>query len=134
MNDRYLTIKGEWEVKFEIEKSIFILRITRVESEEDAFAFINKIKTTEKDADHNCSAYLVGENGRFQKADDDGEPSGTAGRPILEVIKRAGLTDCVIVVTRYYGGIKLGSGGLIRAYALAARDVIDAAGIVERIS
>ena len=81
---------------------------------------------------HNCSAYVAGENDQFQKANDDGEPSGTAGVPILEVIKKKQLKDTVVVITRYFGGIKLGAGGLIRAYSKAASEGIRAAGVVKR--
>ena len=84
------------------------------------------------DASHNCSAYLIGENDQIQKANDDGEPSGTAGVPILEVLKKRKLKDTVVVVTRYFGGIKLGAGGLIRAYGKATSEGLDAVGIVER--
>ena len=84
------------------------------------------------DATHNCSAYLIGENDHIQKANDDGEPSGTAGVPILEVLKKRKLKDTTVVVTRYFGGIKLGAGGLIRAYGKSASEGLDAVGIVER--
>ena len=129
----YLTIKDESETRLEIERSVFIARIARAETGEEAAGIINRIKLLEREATHNCSAYVIGGDSGLQKTDDDGEPSGTAGRPILEAIKRSGLTDCVIVVTRYYGGIKLGAGGLIRAYSSAAKGVIDAAGVVERV-
>ena len=84
------------------------------------------------DASHNCSAYLIGEHDQIQKANDDGEPSGTAGVPILEVLKKRKLKDTAVVVTRYFGGIKLGAGGLIRAYGKATSEGLDAVGIVER--
>jgi uncharacterized YigZ family protein len=83
-------------------------------------------------ATHNCSAYLIGEHDSIQKANDDGEPSGTAGVPMLEVLKKQGLKDTVVVVTRYFGGIKLGGGGLIRAYGSATTEGIVATGTVER--
>lgn len=133
MKTGYLTIRDESEARLEIEKSIFIARVARAETMDDAVKVINRIKTLESEASHNCSAYVIGRDGGLQKTDDDGEPSGTAGRPILETIKRSGLTDCVIVVSRYYGGIKLGAGGLIRAYSSAAKEAVAAAGVVERV-
>jgi uncharacterized YigZ family protein len=128
----YQTVKGYGEEEIEINKSRFIAYVERVESEEAAVAFIEQIKKKHWNATHNCSAYMVGENDQQQKADDDGEPSGTAGKPILEIIKKSGLKDTVIVVTRYFGGIKLGAGGLIRAYGKSASTGLKAAGIVER--
>ena len=132
MLPHYLTVKGRGEHEIVIEKSRFIAHIARVESEEAAQAFIQEIKKKHKDATHNCSAYLIGERDQIQKALDDGEPSGTAGVPILEVIRKKGLKDTTVVVTRYFGGIKLGAGGLIRAYSRSASEGINAAGIVER--
>ncbi len=133
MLERYLTVKGYGEKEIVIERSRFITYVERAESEEDALAFIQTIKKKHWDATHNCSAYIVGEKDQIQKADDDGEPSGTAGRPILEVIKKRSLKDTVIVVTRYFGGIKLGAGGLIRAYGKGATNGINAAQIIERL-
>src|SRR5690606_25124634 len=115
-----------------IQKSRFIGYAARAESEQEALDFINSIKEQHRSANHNCSAYLLGEHDSIQKANDDGEPSGTAGVPMLEVLKKKELKDTVIVVTRYFGGIKLGSGGLIRAYGKAASEALKAAGIVER--
>jgi uncharacterized YigZ family protein len=120
-------------MEIEINKSRFIGYVARAQTEEEAHAFIAKIKKQHWDATHNCSAYIAGSNDQYQKADDDGEPSGTAGRPILEVIKKTGLKDTVVVVTRYFGGIKLGAGGLIRAYGKAAGAGLKAAGLVDRI-
>ena len=128
----YKTVKACGQAEIEINKSRFIAYAQRVESEGNAVAFIEEIKKKHWNATHNCSAYMVGENDQHQKADDDGEPSGTAGKPILEVIKKTGLKDTVIVITRYFGGIKLGSGGLIRAYGKSASAGIKGAGIVER--
>lgn len=115
-----------------IQKSRFIGYAARAETEQQAIDFINSIKLKHRSANHNCSAYLLGEHDSIQKANDDGEPSGTAGVPILEVLKKKQLKDTVIVITRYFGGIKLGSGGLIRAYGKAASEAIRATGIVER--
>lgn len=128
----YRTVGHYGEAEWEIQKSRFISYVARVESEEAAQAFIEQIRKKHWDATHNCSAYIVGPRGELQKADDDGEPSGTAGRPILEVIKKQNLTETVIVVTRYFGGIKLGAGGLIRAYGKSASEGVKAAGIIER--
>lgn len=131
MLQTYLTVlNGEHEIV--IEKSRFIAHIARTESEDEAQAFIQKIKKIHKDATHNCSAYLIGENDQIQKALDDGEPSGTAGVPILEVLKKKNLKDTTVVVTRYFGGIKLGAGGLIRAYSKSTSEGIDHIGVVER--
>jgi uncharacterized YigZ family protein len=127
----YYTVKGYGEQEINIQKSRFIAYVDRVTTEEDAQNFIASIKKKHWDATHNCSAYLIGENDQIQKANDDGEPSGTAGVPMLEVLKKKGLKDTVVVVTRYFGGIKLGAGGLIRAYSKATSEGLKAAGIVE---
>lgn len=128
----YYTVKGFGEHEIVIEKSRFIAHVSRAETEEEALEFIQSIKKKHWNATHNCSAYLIGENDQIQKANDDGEPSGTAGIPILEVLKKKHLKDTVVVVTRYFGGIKLGAGGLIRAYGKATSEGINATGIVER--
>ena len=128
----YLTVKGYGEHEITIQKSRFIAYIERVTTEEDAQAFIEKIKKKHWDAAHNCSAYMIGERDHIQKANDDGEPSGTAGVPMLEVLKKRVLKDTVVVVTRYFGGVKLGAGGLIRAYGSATSEGLNATGIVER--
>ncbi|WP_445487908.1 YigZ family protein [Niallia sp. 03133] len=128
----YHTVKGYGEQELIIQKSRFIAHIQRVETEEKAQEFIQEIKKKHKDATHNCSAYLIGEHDLIQKANDDGEPSGTAGVPILEVLKKKKLKDTAVVVTRYFGGIKLGAGGLIRAYGKATSEGIGATGVVER--
>ncbi|MCT2346730.1 YigZ family protein [Niallia taxi] len=128
----YHTVKGYGEHEIVIQKSRFIAHVCTSTSEEEAQAFIIDIKKKHKDATHNCSAYLIGENDQIQKANDDGEPSGTAGVPILEVLKKRKLKDTVVVVTRYFGGIKLGAGGLIRAYGKSASEGITATGVVER--
>ncbi|WP_313892613.1 YigZ family protein [Psychrobacillus sp.] len=132
MRNNYQTVKGHGESEIIIQKSRFLTYVNRAETEEDAVDFIYSIKQKHKDATHNCSAYIIGENDNIQKANDDGEPSGTAGFPMLEVLKKQGLKDTVVVVTRYYGGIKLGGGGLIRAYGKATTVGIDAAKVVER--
>ncbi len=132
MLHRYNTVKGYGENEINIERSRFIAYVNRAETEEEAKAFIDDIKKKHWDANHNCSAYMIGENDLIQKANDDGEPSGTAGVPMLEVLKKRGLKDTVVVVTRYFGGIKLGAGGLIRAYGKSVSEGLDATGVVER--
>ncbi|QKE74295.1 YigZ family protein [Arthrobacter citreus] len=128
----YFTVRGYGSHEIEIEKSKFICYIKEAKTEGDAQQFISEIKKKHFDASHNCSAYLIGENDEIQKANDDGEPSGTAGVPMLEVLKKRGLKDTVVVVTRYFGGKKLGAGGLIRAYGQAVSEGLNAVGIVER--
>lgn len=132
MLPQYLTVKADGTHEINIQKSRFIAHIKRAETEEEAQAFIQEIKKEHWNATHNCSAYMIGENDQIQKANDDGEPSGTAGVPMLEVLKKRKLKDTVVVVTRYFGGIKLGAGGLIRAYGRAVSEGIDAVGTVER--
>ena len=132
MLPRYNTVKGEGQHEIVIQKSRFIAYVSRAETETQAQEFIIKIKKQNWNATHNCSAYLIGEHDQIQKANDDGEPSGTAGVPILEVLKKRQLKDTVVVITRYFGGVKLGTGGLIRAYGKATSEGLDATGIVER--
>lgn len=132
MLKKYYTVKGYCEHEIVIQKSRFIAYVNRAVTEDEAQQFIQEIKKKNWDATHNCSAYMIGENNHIQKANDDGEPSGTAGIPILEVIKKRNLKDTVVVVTRYFGGIKLGAGGLIRAYGRSTTEGINAAGVVER--
>jgi uncharacterized YigZ family protein len=116
-----------------IEKSRFICHVYRVETLEEATIHINKIREIHTRANHNCVAYLIGENNEFGRAADDGEPSGTAGAPMLDVLQRQNIRNCLVVVTRYFGGIKLGSGGLIRAYGSAVSAGLKAIGLVHRI-
>lgn len=132
MLDSYLTVKQEGSHEIVINKSRFISHIKRAATENEAQEFIQKIKKEHWNATHNCSAYLIGERDQIQKANDDGEPSGTAGVPMLEVLKKRGLKDTVVVVTRYFGGIKLGAGGLIRAYGKSVSEGLNEIGIVER--
>lgn len=129
----YKTVASEeiFSAEYEIKKSKFISNVRHVESEEDAREFIHQVKKKFFDARHNCSAWILGENGDKQKSNDDGEPGGTAGNPILETIKKNNLTNICVVVTRYFGGIKLGAGGLIRAYSHTAALGISAAKIIE---
>ncbi|MEG1254694.1 YigZ family protein [Clostridium sp.] len=129
----YFTVKGSATSEFQEKKSVFIGYIKRVDTEEEAKAFVSEIKSKHKEATHNVYAYVVGENKGIQRYSDDGEPQGTAGIPVLEVIKKNDLTDVAVVVTRYFGGILLGGGGLIRAYSKGASTAIEEAGVVEKI-
>lgn len=131
MRENYITVGSSANAEILINKSRFIGHAARAETEAEAIAFIDSIKMKHRQATHNCSAYIIGEHDSIQKANDDGEPSGTAGVPMLEVLKKQGLKDTVLVVTRYYGGIKLGGGGLIRAYGKSASEAIAASGVVE---
>ena len=121
----YVTIAQRAEDDFFERKSQFIGYIAPVSSQEEALAFLAEIRAKHRDARHNCFAYIL-QNG-VKRASDDGEPQGTAGVPIMEVVEREGLTDVIVVVTRYFGGILLGAGGLVRAYAHAAKLAVDAA-------
>lgn len=132
MRKNYFTVKGYGESEIILSKSRFITYVGRAETELEALEFINNIKKLHPSATHNCSCYMIGEHDNIQKANDDGEPSGTAGVPMLEVLKKQGLKDTVVVVTRYFGGIKLGGGGLIRAYGKATTEGLLAAQVVER--
>jgi len=132
MLDSYLTVNQEGSSELMIQKSRFIGYVRRTETEEAAQQFIESIKKKHYDATHNCSAYIIGQHDQIQKANDDGEPSGTAGIPILEVLKKQQLKHTAVVITRYFGGIKLGAGGLIRAYGKATSQAIQATGIIKR--
>lgn len=132
MMENYRTIQKNGLHEIEIKKSRFICHLKRVETEEEAQAFIEEIKKEHWKATHNCSAYTIGMNNEIQRAHDDSEPSGTAGVPMLEIFLKRELKNVVAVVTRYFGGTKLGAGGLIRAYGGAVNDAIDYIGVVER--
>lgn len=119
------TILKQSEVSIEERKSVFICNIKRIENEQEAMGFINSIRERYKDATHNVYAYVTN-NGISMRYSDDGEPQGTAGPPVLEVLKREGLNDVAAVVTRYFGGILLGAGGLIRAYGNSCKAGVDA--------
>lgn len=129
--DAYVTLARTAEARFEVKKSVFIGSATHTETEEEARAFIEKVRREYADATHNCFAYIA-RCGAAARCSDDGEPQGTAGMPILNVIKMSGATDLCVVVTRYFGGIMLGAGGLVRAYSHTARLAIEAAGIAVR--
>jgi len=129
MKQNYRTIHEYGVHEIIINKSRFIGYAKPVESEEDAIKFIEEIKFKHKDATHNVLAYVIGQNNNIQRYSDDGEPSGTAGIPILEVLKKENLRNVVVVVTRYYGGVKLGTGGLVRAYIKGAKIALEASKI-----
>ena len=128
----YKTIENSYFTEWEISKSRFLTYLKHVENEKNAQEFINSIKKKHFDARHNCSAYIIGERSEIQKSSDDGEPSGTAGSPMLEVLKKNELSDIVVVVTRYFGGIKLGAGGLIRAYGKSVTLGLEVSQIVKK--
>ncbi len=128
----YKTVKKAASSEFTEKKSRFISYISPVGNEEEAIAFVNSIKKKHPDARHNVYAYRVREN-NITRFSDDGEPSGTAGMPVLDAVSKKGLTDTAVVVTRYFGGILLGGGGLVRAYSRAAADAVSAAGCVKMV-
>lgn len=128
-----ITIKKDFIYEEEIKKSRFICHLKRIRTEEEAREFIMKIKKEHWKANHNCSAYTLGDRQEIQRTSDDGEPSGTAGVPMLEIFKKREVTNVCAVVTRYFGGIKLGAGGLIRAYAGAVNHGVSAVGLVKFI-
>lgn len=123
----YVTLAGEGRAEYEDRRSVFYAFARRTASEEEAEAFIRETRAAYSDATHVCYAYMIGSN--ITRFSDDGEPSGTAGLPILDVIKRGGFTDAAIAVVRYFGGTLLGTGGLVKAYGASARDAAADAGI-----
>ena len=129
----YFTIKDEATAEFKEKKSVFIGHGKRVENEDEAKEFVQLVKNKHKQARHNVYAYIIGENRNIQRYSDDGEPQGTGGIPMLEVLKKNDITDVAVVVTRYFGGILLGTGGLARAYSKGASLAIKEAGIVEKV-
>ncbi|ERT57872.1 YigZ family protein [Megasphaera vaginalis (ex Srinivasan et al. 2021)] len=129
----FTTPSGMAECEYVIKKSRFIAVLYEVVSEEEIAARLQSARKNYWDASHNCYAYCLGARAELQKASDDGEPSGTAGKPILEVLKAHSLTNALIIVTRYFGGTKLGTGGLIRAYGHSAALVVEAANIADHI-
>jgi uncharacterized YigZ family protein len=126
------TIARNAEHELEIKKSRFICTLWRVGADAEARAILEQVRKQRWDANHNCYAWVIGGRGEQQKASDDGEPAGTAGVPMLEVLKKRDLIDALAIVTRYFGGTKLGAGGLIRAYGQAVSETVEVAGIVER--
>lgn len=133
LKKNFRTVHGFGQDEIIINKSRFIGYAIMVETEEEAQAFVAEIKEKHKDATHNVYAYMVGESSNIQRYSDDGEPSGTAGIPILELLKKEDLRNVVVVVTRYFGGIKLGAGGLVRAYIKGAKCGLEAAKIVDKV-
>lgn len=129
-----ITIKEDFIAEEEIKKSRFICHLKRVYTEEEARAFISEIKKEHHKANHNCSAFTLGDRQEIQRSSDDGEPSGTAGVPMLEILKKREITNVCAVVTRYFGGIKLGTGGLIRAYAGSVGHALDQVGLVKFVT
>jgi len=128
------TIKAETKIEFEERKSKFIGYIKPVTTKEEAEKYIEEIKNKHKDATHNCSAYKVIENGQeYFKVDDDGEPKGTSGKPMGEILTYMEIDNVVVIATRYFGGIKLGAGGLVRAYAKTAKLSVQASEIIEYV-
>ena len=126
----YKTLRARGSEEFIINKSRFIGYGAPCETEEEALAFLREIREKHKDATHNCYAYIIGLNAGIMRYSDDGEPGGTAGLPIIEVMKSRGVVNCAVVVTRYFGGILLGAGGLVRAYAQGSKTALDASGVV----
>lgn len=129
----YRTVGKAADTEFELRKSRFITHVHPVDTAGQADAVIESLKKDTWKANHHCSAYILGLKQEIQKASDDGEPTGTAGVPILDVLKKRAVCNVLIVVTRFFGGIKLGAGGLIRAYTRAASDGLDAADVIDRI-
>lgn len=131
--DKYITVKGLGQAEIVEKKSRFIAHIKPITSENEANSYIEEIKKQYWDARHNCYAYQLGDRNQIQRYSDDGEPGGTAGMPILDVLRGRDIKNTLVVVTRYFGGTLLGTGGLVRAYSLATREGISAAGLIERI-
>jgi uncharacterized YigZ family protein len=132
MVDRYLTVAREGVHESEIKRSRFLCALAPVPSEQAAQDFVRRIRGQHPGATHNCFAYVIGPDGRLHRASDDGEPGGTAGTPMLQVLLGREVRDTVAVVTRYYGGVQLGAGGLVRAYGGAVSAALDEIGTVER--
>lgn len=127
----YRTVERESEIELVIKRSRFIGRCFPVSSEPEALSTLERVRKQNRDASHNCFAYVIGERGAFARFSDDGEPGGTAGMPMMETLKSIGAVDVLCIVTRYFGGILLGSGGLVRAYSGACSEAVKAANIVE---
>jgi uncharacterized YigZ family protein len=130
---RYRTVARSAVVETEVKRSRFLCRIERVESEEAARGVVERVRREHWDAGHHCWAFVLGADGAVQRSSDDGEPSGTAGAPMLEVLRGREVSDTVAVVTRWFGGTLLGAGGLVRAYGDAVRAGLDEAGVRERV-
>lgn len=131
LKESYKTVSHRGEATITEKRSKFIATVIPAESESTALAFLDEMRKTYSDASHNVYAYVIDENNIFRYSDDN-EPSGTAGMPVLDVIRKSGLVDCAVVVTRYFGGTLLGTGGLVHAYGSACKVGLSAAGIIER--
>jgi uncharacterized YigZ family protein len=133
VSSSYLTIGRNGSRELEVKRSRFLCRVERVETEAAARAAIERIRKQHWDARHNCSAFVLGPDSAIQRSNDDGEPSGTAGAPMLEVLRGREVSDVVAVVTRWFGGVLLGAGGLVRAYGDAVREALDEVGVRRRV-
>lgn len=133
MLERYITIQGDSEVEIVEKKSRFIAYVYQVTTQEEAEMYLTEIRKKNWDATHNCYAYQIGERNEIQRFSDDGEPQGTAGKPILDVLKGQDIKNTLVIVTRYFGGTLLGTGGLVRAYGRAAKEGVLEAGLVEKL-
>ena len=127
---RFVYEGGQGEI--EEKKSRFIATVKKIQNEEEALEFLAQMRKKYWDARHNCFAYVAGDNHQLQRCSDDGEPAGTAGRPMLDVLLRENIHNCIVVVTRYFGGTLLGTGGLVRAYQKATQEGLAASTILER--
>ena len=133
MKDRYRTVFEGGEGRYEEKKSVFLSYMRPVSSEEEAAAFVESLRKKHRDARHVCSAWVIGADNPQMRASDDGEPQGTAGRPMLDILTGAGLADTAVAVVRYFGGVLLGTGGLARAYTASAQDALRNSVITEQI-
>lgn len=129
---RYRTVARDGEATIEVKRSRFLCTVRRVESEVEARAVVEEMRRTHWDARHHCSAFVIGPGGALQRSNDDGEPAGTAGAPMLEVLRGREVSDVVAVVTRWFGGVLLGAGGLVRAYGDAVAAGLTEVGLAER--
>ncbi len=130
MAGEYKTLREAATDEYIIHKSRFLCHAAPVQTEEAALAFLNEKRRQYRDANHNCYAYVIGQNAGIMRYSDDGEPGGTAGMPMMEALKARGVVDCCVVVTRYFGGILLGAGGLVRAYSHSCALAVKKAGVV----
>ena len=133
MSQSYKTLSGRGEAEILERRSRFMALALPVEGEEEAGSVLAEVRKKHSGANHNVYAYITGKNGEHIRCSDDGEPSGTAGAPVLAVLKGQSITNAMVIVTRYFGGTLLGGGGLVRAYSLAAKEAVLAAGVAERI-
>lgn len=129
---RYLTLARDGEARIEVKRSRFLCTLMRVEDEAAARAVVDRLRSRHWDARHHCSAFVLGPDASVQRSSDDGEPAGTAGAPMLEVLRGREVSDVVAVVTRWFGGVLLGAGGLVRAYGDAVRAGLDEVGVLPR--